>query len=233
MEREANGENVEDFLNLDKAKELLNELLEEKVTITVTADKVEFTERKSKNVKFEQLSDGYKSIMIWVSDLVSRLANNQPKVTDTRDFHGVVLVDEVGLHLHPKWEATLVQKLRNWFPKIQFIFTTHSPIIILNASENAVVYRLYKEEGITKMSDQYQCSELSDLMLNGLITSPLFDVESASMRFAQNEDLSDDFRLGRLRKAVDEEYKRLKSSGKTYISPTSIDDIIKKVMAEN
>ncbi len=233
LERKANGENVEDFLNLDKAKELLNELLEEKVTITVTADKVEFTERKSKNVKFEQLSDGYKSIMIWVSDLVSRLANNQPKVTDTRDFHGVVLVDEVGLHLHPKWEATLVQKLRTWFPKIQFIFTTHSPIIILNASENAVVYRLYKEDGITKMSDQYQCSELSDLMLNGLITSPLFDVESASMRFAQNEDLSDDFRLGRLRKAVDEEYKRLKSSGKTYISPTSIDDIIKKVMAEN
>ncbi|MFK7947296.1 MAG: AAA family ATPase [Saprospiraceae bacterium] len=233
LERQANEENVDDFLNLKKAEDLLNDLLEKKVTIKVTADEVRFTERGSENVKFEQLSDGYRSILIWVCDLVSRLANNQPKVTDTRDFHGVVLVDEVGLHLHPKWEATLVQKLRTWFPKIQFIFTTHSPIIILNADEKAVVYRLYKEDGITKISDQYQCSELSDLMLNGLITSPLFDVESAAMRFAENSDLSDDFRLGRLRKLVDEEYQRLKKSGKVYISPTSIDDMIKKIMAEN
>jgi predicted ATP-binding protein involved in virulence len=204
LERKSNEEDVEAFLNLDKAKKLLNDLLEEKVTIKVTADEVRFTERGSENVKFEQLSDGYKSILIWVCDLVSRLSRNQPNVTKLENFHGVVLVDEVGLHLHPKWEASLVQKLRTWFADIQFIFTTHSPIIILNASKDAVVYRLYKEDGVTKISDQYPCDELSDLMLNSLITSPLFDLESATMRFYQADkddlDTSDDFRLGRLRK---------------------------------
>lgn len=237
LERKSNEENIEEYLNLDKAKRLLNNLLEEKVDIKVTADKVRFTERGSENVKFEQLSDGYKSILIWVCDLVSRLSRNQPNVTELKHFHGVVLVDEVGLHLHPKWEATLVQKLRGWFPDIQFIFTTHSPIILLNASKDAVVYRLYKEEGVTKISDQYQCSELSDLMLNGLITSPLFDLESATMRFhkADEDDLdtSDDFRLGRLRKLVDEEYQALKASGKAFVSPSEIDEIIKKAMKEN
>jgi predicted ATP-binding protein involved in virulence len=237
LERKSNEEDVEAFLNLDKAKKLLNDLLEEKVTIKVTADEVRFTERGSENVKFEQLSDGYKSILIWVCDLVSRLSRNQPNVTKLENFHGVVLVDEVGLHLHPKWEASLVQKLRTWFPDIQFIFTTHSPIIILNASKDAVVYRLYKEDGVTKISDQYPCDELSDLMLNSLITSPLFDLESATMRFYQADkddlDTSDDFRLGRLRKLVDAEYQALKASGKAYVSPTMIDDIIKKVMQEN
>jgi predicted ATPase len=232
LERQANDESIENTINLAKASNLLSHLLEEKVTIKVSADEVRFTEKGSENVKFEQLSDGYKSVLIWVCDLVSRLSRNQPNVGELQDFHGVVLVDEVGLHLHPKWEATLVQKLRNWFPDIQFIFTTHSPIILLNASKDAVVYRLYKEEGVTKISDQYQCDELSDLMLNGLITSPLFDLESAAMRFAENADLSDDFRLGRLRKLVDEEYQALKASGKAFVSPSAIDEIIKKVMQE-
>lgn len=230
-------EGTNDSISLEIAKNLLNSLLEEKVTISVNVDEVRFTERGSENVKFEQLSDGYKSILIWVCDLVSRLSRNQPYITDLKDFHGVVLVDEVGLHLHPKWEANLVQKLRTWFKNIQFIFTTHSPIIILNASKDAVVYRLYKEEGITKISDQYQCSELSNLMLNGLITSPLFDLERATMRIYQADkddlDTSEDYRLGRLRKLVDKEYQALKASKKTFISPSMIDDIIAKVMNEN
>ena len=224
-------------IDLEAAKELLNDLLEKKVAISVSADGVKFTERGSENVKFDQLSDGYKSILIWVCDLVSRLSRNQPNISRLEDFHGVVLVDEIGLHLHPKWEAQLVQKLRNWFKNIQFIFTTHSPVMILNASKEAVFYRLYKEEGVTKISDQYQCDEFSDLMANGLITSPLFDLDSATMKSyepAINDlDTSENYRSGRVRKLVEKEYQKLKEEGTTFISPAMIDNMIEKVLQDN
>ena len=60
-----------------------------------------------------------------------------------------MLVDEIGVYLHPKWQYTIVRKLRSWFPLVQFIFTTHSPIVIMGASKDAAFYKVYKEGGVT------------------------------------------------------------------------------------
>ncbi|MFK7980235.1 MAG: AAA family ATPase, partial [Saprospiraceae bacterium] len=119
---------------LEKAKKLLNELLEENVEIEVSPNGVDFYERGTK-LKFEQLSDGYKSVLVWMCDLLSRLAAKQREAEHISDFHGIVLVDEIGMFLHPKWQRTIVKKLRTTFPNIQFFFTTHSPIVLLGASE--------------------------------------------------------------------------------------------------
>ncbi len=221
---------------------LLEDLLDENVKISLTGKNVHFkdirfTERETEGLRFEQLSDGYKSVMTWVADLVARMAENQPEAKGIEDFQGIVLVDEVGLHLHPKWEAGLVRKLRRWFPKVQFFFSTHSPIMILNADKNAVFYRLYKEDGITKISQKFYCKDFSDLRLNSLVTSPLFDLEDATMRSFDPEtddfDTSEDFMTSRIKKLVQEKVRALKAENKVVLSVDFLDDLINSAKFSN
>ncbi len=223
-------------LKLEKAISLLEDLLDNNLEINLRGSQVTFTERGASILWFDQLSDGYKSVMTWVTDLVARLAKRQPKAV-LQDYEAVVLVDEIGLHLHPKWEARLVKRLRTWFPKIQFFFTTHSPTLILSASEDAIFYRIYKKEGVSKISESFACSDLSDLMLNGIVTSPLFDLENATMRSFDPKkdelDTTSHYRSNRIRKIVDEEIQQLKEKKVVYISPQMLDDIIKKAIEKN
>ncbi|MFO0962325.1 MAG: AAA family ATPase [Phycisphaerales bacterium] len=78
----------------------------------------------------QQLSDGERAFIALLGDLVRRLALANPELEDPLLGHGVVLIDELELHLHPRWQREVVEKLRNSFPNIQFIATTHSPFII-------------------------------------------------------------------------------------------------------
>jgi predicted ATPase len=228
-------------ISLDEAKKMLSNLLDGDVEIETDLEEVRFkdirfTERETQGLRFEQLSDGYKSMMTWAADLVARMAENQPEARSTKDFRGIVLVDEVGLHLHPKWEAGLVRKLRKWFPKVQFFFSTHSPIMILNADKNAVFYRLYKKEGVTKISQKFYCKDFSDLRLNSLVTSPLFDLEDASMRSFDPEtddlDTSEDFMTSRIKKLVRKKMANLKAENKVVLSVDFLDDLIKSAMEQ-
>lgn len=78
-----------------------------------------------------QLSDGEKGMFALVLDLAKRLSQANPQLDDPiKDGSAIVLVDEVDLHLHPKWQRTIVNKLTETFPSCQFIATTHSPQII-------------------------------------------------------------------------------------------------------
>ncbi len=167
-------------LQLKTVLEKFEQLLENKVKIQIDRKKntYKFTEKET-DLEFNQLSDGYRSILIWISDLLARLIDIQPEVTKFENYKGIVLVDEIGSFLHPKWEFKIVKKITGLFPKIQWIFTTHSPIIALGASKNAVFYKIYKETGITKVSQAFNAETFSRQTLNGLLTSPLFDLQSA------------------------------------------------------
>jgi predicted ATP-binding protein involved in virulence len=226
-------------LLLSDAQKLLEDLLDGQVKIQLNGSKVyfkdiRFEERQTAGLRFEQLSDGYKSVMTWVADLVARMAEQQPHVGRIQDFEGIVLVDEIGLHLHPKWEAGIVQKLRKWFPKVQFFFTTHSPIVLLKASKEAVFYRLYKENGVTKISQKFKCKDFSDLRLNSLVTSPLFELENAKMRSFDKKtdelDTNEDFLMYRIRKKVRERVEILKQEQKVVLSTEVLDRIINEAL---
>jgi predicted ATP-binding protein involved in virulence len=168
------------------AIELLAQLFDgsENLQIKIFPDKVEFIEHE-KPISFNQLSEGYKSVMTWVCDLLSRLAVTQPDIKPEKNsdgkmflnYQGIVLVDEIDLHLHPKWANKIVNKLTTWFPQIQFFFTTHSPIVLLGASRDAVFYKVYKEDGVTKISKPLE--SISSLTANTILTSPLFGLEDA------------------------------------------------------
>jgi predicted ATP-binding protein involved in virulence len=210
-------------IGLDTAISMLKSLLDQNVGIEVTPDAVTFSERKTK-VEFSQLADGYKSVIVWVCDLLEKLSKNQAGVKSNKDFKGIVLLDEIELFLHPKWKYRIVSNLRRWFPGIQFIFTTHSSTVILGASKDAVFYKLYKQDGVTTISQPI--SKISNLMLNALITSPLFDLESAqALSYEQDKeelDTSDDYLYFKIHQEIKTRIKTMKN-----ITEEKILDMIK------
>lgn len=86
-----------------------------------------------------QLSDGIQAVFALVADLAYRcyLLNNHLGDEAIKQTPGIILIDEVDMHLHPKWQQTILTQLRTAFPKIQFIVTTHSPQVLSTvAAEN-------------------------------------------------------------------------------------------------
>lgn len=78
-----------------------------------------------------QLSDGERGLLALVLDLARRLSQANPGLADpVKHGEAVVLIDELDLHLHPKWQRTIVNRLTHLFPRCQFIATTHSPQVV-------------------------------------------------------------------------------------------------------
>lgn len=200
----------ENSISLSVVKTMLFQILDNNLSdIQIVDGNVIFIERGTK-VSINELSEGYKSVVIWVSDLLSRLSKLQLDVKTTQEFRGIVLVDEIDLHLHPKWGFSITQKLRTWFPNIQFIFTTHSPTVILGASDDAVFFKIYKKDGISKISQPVD--NIKNLMANSVTTSPLFNLPDARARNSdKNIDTSDDFLYSKIHKKIAQEIKDDKS----------------------
>ena len=81
------------------------------------------------NVPFSAMSDGYRSYIGWVGDLFYHLYTACPKDRKLRDMSGIVLVDEVDLHLHPERQREVVPMMSAALPNMQFVLTTHSPLV--------------------------------------------------------------------------------------------------------
>ncbi len=86
-------------------------------------------------VAYPQLSDGYRNMLALVGDLAWRAAVLNPQFEDraAAETTGVVLVDEIELHLHPRWQRLVVPLLTRVFPRLQFVLTTHSPQVLASA----------------------------------------------------------------------------------------------------
>lgn len=82
-----------------------------------------------------QLSQGEKSMMALVGDIARRLAMMNQSLDNPLEGDGIVLIDEVDLHLHPKWQRSLIRQLSETFPNCQFVLTTHSPLVISDAKD--------------------------------------------------------------------------------------------------
>ena len=96
-------------------------------------------DKKGEKLKINQLSSGEKTLFLLVSDLTRRMALLNPKREKTFEGQGIVLIDEIDLHLHPRWEMAVVSKLKRTFPGIQFIITTHSPHVLQNVEREYLV----------------------------------------------------------------------------------------------
>lgn len=93
-------------------------------------------------LKVSQLSAGEKTFFSFVSDLVRRLSLLNKDSRNPLEGNGVVLIDEVDLHLHPAWHRTVLPRLQETFPNIQFIVTTHSPFVLQSVqNEHALLLK--------------------------------------------------------------------------------------------
>lgn len=96
--------------------------------------------------RVEELSDGEKCYLTLVGDIARRLAICNQTLRNPLDGEGIVLIDELELHLHPSWQSEAVDKLRKVFPNCQFFITTHSPHVVQNLHLDA-------EDSLTVLSN--------------------------------------------------------------------------------
>ena len=97
------------------------------------------------------LSHGYQSSIAWLADLVGQILFEAKAPVLPEEMEGLVLIDEIDLHLHPTWQVAFIDALRSVFKRLQFIATTHSPltlpalradeVIVLDSQDGKVIHR--------------------------------------------------------------------------------------------
>lgn len=100
------------------------------------------------------LSAGYQSALCLIMELAYRTALLNPRLEDMKSLEGVVLIDEIDLHLHPRWQWKILGALRATFPGVQFIIATHSPIVISSA-EDAKLILMESPVSVKELPDAY------------------------------------------------------------------------------
>lgn len=165
----------------DQIREVLINLLPEVNDIRVTRP----TERNLKPqvefetpygwIKLDGLSLGYRAMITWMVDLASRMFDRYPRSRNPLAEPAIVLIDEIDLHLHPKWQRTIMRYLSERFVNTQFIVTAHSPLVVQAAANANIV--LLRREGDHVIIDNNPLSVLG-WRTDQILTS-LFGLESS------------------------------------------------------
>ena len=180
------------------------------------------SQREASGVTFEtpygevpvaRLSLGYQTTLTWITDLALRLYDQYPKSSSPLAEPAIVLIDNIDLHLHPRWQRRMMRDITSLFPAVQFIATAHSPLIV-QAAENAKLAVLRESEGEVVIDDEHE--RVNTWRVDQILSSELFGVPTRSqciedMREERNalSDLADrsasqERRLQFLREQLDE-----------------------------
>jgi hypothetical protein len=127
------------------------------------------------NVPLEQLSDGYQNVTAWIGDLMYNITTTFQDYKDPLKVRGVLLIDEIDLHLHPKWQRILHKFLTEKLPNFQVIATTHSPLTAQQAGEGEL-YALKRNNNKVELIP-FQGSP-SKMLLHQILMSPVFGIAS-------------------------------------------------------
>ncbi len=95
-------------------------------------------EKSGEELIVNQLSDGEKCLLAMAGDLARRLAIANPSLSNPLEGEGVVMIDELDLHLHPQWQRRVISSLEETFSNCQFVVTTHSPLVLSNVKREQV-----------------------------------------------------------------------------------------------
>lgn len=93
-------------------------------------------EKDGYEINVEQLSDGEKCLIALIGDLSRRLAIVNNHSSKPLEGEGIILIDEIDLHLHPEWQRKIIPLLKETFPNCQFFISTHSPLVLNNLTPN-------------------------------------------------------------------------------------------------
>ena len=121
-------------------------------------------DKQRMRIPLNQLSDGYKGMISLVADIAYRMAtlNRQLGTEVLSKGDGVVLIDEVDLHLHPAWQQKVIDNLMNIFPKVQFIVSTHAPAIISSVKTDKL--RILSNKEVCMTANQVYGKDVNSVM---------------------------------------------------------------------
>lgn len=125
------------------------------VEYTRDFEDITYTEN-GKTMLVNYLSAGYQSLLWMLMEISFRIALLNPEMSDYSQAEGIVLIDEIDMHLHPRWQWKILDALHSSFPKVQFIAATHSPIII-SSFRNAKLLSI-GQNGVEELSGAYAYS---------------------------------------------------------------------------
>lgn len=178
------GEEHDSVWALESLKDLLRRILqlEDKDGFDLTKSGISVQLRGSKQ-PLSASGDGYHSTVTWVLDLLSWWYLYEPD--NLTDIHGIVLIDEIEQHLHPRWQRNIMQLLQKSFPHVQFIATTHSPLVA-SGCEDIPVHSLKDGKSEEVHPFGWRAEEVYSMM--GLSTSR---AESFRLNMKEYQDLDD------------------------------------------
>lgn len=148
----------------------------------------------TRTLRVGQLSDGYRVVLGLVMDLARRMAQANSRlgpdgmqVVNPLDLPAIALIDEVDLHLHPKWQQVILRDLRRTFPGTQFIVTTHSPQVLTSVDAACIRDLVYETDpntgdsrtSIRPVTQQTLGVASSDLLAEIMKVNPIPDVKQA------------------------------------------------------
>jgi predicted ATPase len=156
---------------------LINKLSRDGVRFSGTLERGEYLFQVGKTaVPFSALSDGFKAYIGWIGDLLYHVCMGCPSGKKLVDNKGVVLVDEIDLHIHPAWQQTIIPTLAQSLPNLQFIFTSHSPLVVGTLESANIIHVEISRSGksIMKRPDE----EVYGLSADQILRSDVFGLSS-------------------------------------------------------
>ena len=124
-------------------------------------------------IRLEELSDGYQCMVALAVDFMSSIAN----VQEMEFAEGMVLLDELGTHLHPRWRMDFVRRFRECFRRVQVIGTTHEPLCLLGLGQNEVMLLRRGPDGKVEALDE-ELPNPAGMRADQILTSELFGLHS-------------------------------------------------------
>lgn len=141
----------------DEIQDLFNKVLPDELQLTSGLEGGELLV-KFRGVELPEtaLSDGYRSFIAWFGDLLYRLSQVQKHNKKLKNIRGIVLVDEIDLYLHPSWQQSIIDRVSEALPALQFIVTTHSPLIVGGVHRESLRVLHVDEQGAVTIAEPTQ-----------------------------------------------------------------------------
>lgn len=142
-------------------------------------------------VPLKLLSDGYQIVAAWWGDLLYRITDIVEEYDDPLQAQGLLLIDEIELHLHPVWQRELRDRLTEKLPRFQIVATTHSPLTAQQADEGELFFLNRPDPTAAPKLEPYHGNPRY-LLIQQMVTSPAFGLSTAKSKYV--EDLREEYR---------------------------------------
>ncbi|MFN8393646.1 MAG: AAA family ATPase [Bacteroidia bacterium] len=171
----------------------------------ISSDGVFFEDSEGKKVNLHDLSDGYRSVLSITFELVRQLVRSYGEQSVFANIEqgnmniplpGVVIIDEIDAHLHPTWQTRVGQWFTQYFPKLQFIVTTHSPLICRASGEHGKIFQLATPDS------EHPSREITGIERDRLVYGDILDAYSTDL-------FGKDIERGQEGRQLQEEYRQL------------------------